>query len=732
MAASLPRFEDILEQVQAYKPDCDEELLRKAYVFSAMAHRGQVRVSGEPYLVHPLEVARILAELRLDEVAIVVGLLHDLLEDTFVSEEELARQFGSTVAGLVRALTKVASLEKSYAAREAAHAESFRRMLLASVEDIRVLLVKLADRLHNMRTLHYLDESKRRRIAQETLEIYAPLAHRLGMGKIKAELEDLAFVHLFPEEAERLRQVLEARRKKAEGAIQAIRQELERLLVENGIKGEVRFRIKHLYSVWRKLGLQNIPLEQLYDFLAFRVVVETTKTNLSEKERDNEERALCYTVLGLVHQRWQVVPGRFKDYIAVPKSNNYKSLHTCLWTEDGIPFEVQIRSRDMDEVAEKGVAAHWLYKEGRKQDADGERLAWLRSLLEGQQQNPRDFLESLKLDLYPEEVFCFTPKGEVVRLPKGATPVDFAYAIHTEVGNHCVGARVNGRQVPLRTVLKNGDMVEIQTSPNQVPRRDWLRFVASGRARSKIRAFLNREEKEKAKLLGRKLLEAEAKRLGLPLSEGLEDLNLKELAGAHGFAREEDLLAAVGWGKLSAREVLAGLIRQAPSEAGLLPGAEKPREAEGKACAVVEVGGDRTFLTYRAGCCKPLPGDPILGYLTRGRGVAIHRRSCSNLQRLLAVPERVVEAQWGPVDGQFAVSVFVRFEDRPGMLADISNLIRKAESNIRSCRLATEEGRGMVSLEVDVKNREHLEKLVASIRRLPGVTQVNAGSALSL
>lgn len=708
---TLPRFDDILEQVQAYKPTCDEGLLRRAYVFSAMAHQGQVRASGEPYLVHPLEVARILAEMRLDEVAIAVGLLHDLLEDTYVTEETLRDQFGDRITNLVKALTKITTLEKSYAARQAAQAESFRRMLLASIEDIRVLLVKLADRLHNMRTLNFLDENKRQRISQETLEIYAPLAHRLGMGRIKAELEDLAFWNLFPEEARRLAEELSARREKASSAIELVRSELEHMLKELSIEGEVRFRIKHLYSIWRKLNVQGISLHELFDFLAFRVVVDNV--------------ANCYAVLGLVHQRWRPVPGRFKDYISVPKSNGYQSLHTSLLGPEGLPFEVQIRTWDMDEVAEKGVAAHWLYKEGRDPGADHPRLAWLRSLVEGQQESPREFLDSLRLNLYPEEVFCFTPKGELVRLPRGATPVDFAYAIHTEVGNTCVGARVNGRLVPLRTVLKTGDIVEIQTSPQQVPRRGWLDFVVTARARTKIKAYLKKGEKDRARVLGRKLLEREARRLGLAVKQGLEGFNLKEAVVQHGFAKEEDLLAAVGFGRLSAREVMAVFAR----EKGELEkiSASKVRPHPGAEGLVVEVMGDRDLLTFRAKCCQPLPGDPIVGYVTRGRGVAIHRRSCPNLRRLSLAPEREVEVRWGSLGGAYPMPLHVFFEDRPGMLAAISQAITSAGSNIRTCHLATEDRCGVVNLEVDVSGRDQLEKVVALIRRVSGVTRVDFG-----
>ena len=506
---TLPRFEDILDFVSAYNPDCDEDLLRRAYVYSAMAHRGQVRVSGEPYLVHPLEVARILAEMHLDEVAIAGGLLHDLLEDTWVSEEELEEQFGGQITGLVKALTKITTMEQLYAAREAAQAENVRRMLLASIADVRVILVKLADRLHNMRTLGHLPEDRRKRIAAETMEIYAPIAHRLGMGRIKAELEDLALAYQHPDEHQRLTEQLGQREELASSMIADIRGAITRVLEENSIDAEVRGRIKHLHSIWTKLRRQGIGLDRVYDFLAFRLVVDTVPH--------------CYAALGLIHQLWRPVPGRIKDYIAMPKANAYQSLHTSVIGPEGQPFEVQIRTPDMDEIAERGIAAHWLYKEGREPSHDAERVSWLRSLVEGQQENPREFLNSLKLNLYPEEVYTFTPKGEVFAFARGATPIDFAYRVHTEVGHHCVGARINGKLVPLRTALQNGDIVEILASPNQVPSRDWIEIAVTGRAQNKIRAWLNRGEKEQAVEAGRRLLERECRKLGISLKHLREE-----------------------------------------------------------------------------------------------------------------------------------------------------------------------------------------------------------------
>ncbi|MGE5237010.1 MAG: RelA/SpoT family protein [Acidobacteriota bacterium] len=714
MSEALPRFEDILEIVQGYKPSCDEELLRRAYVYSAMAHRGQVRLSGEPYLVHPLEVSRILAEMRLDEVAIATGLLHDLLEDTMVTEAELQEQFGDHITSLVRALTKISAMEQSFAARQAAQAETFRRMLLASIEDVRVILVKLADRLHNMRTLGFMkDEGRRRRIAAETLEIYAPIAHRLGMGRIKAELEDLTLAQLHPEEYQALVTQLAQREETAHDLIEEIRESITQVLQDHSIVGEVRGRVKHLHSIWTKLKKQGISVDRVYDFLAFRIVVETVPQ--------------CYAALGLIHQLWRPVPGRIKDYIAMPKPNAYQSLHTSVIGPRGQPFEVQIRTWDMEQIAERGIAAHWIYKEGGSPSQDGERVAWLRGLVEGHQENPRDFLDSLKLNLYPEDVYTFTPKGEVFAFPRGATPIDFAFHVHTEVGNHCVGARINGRLVPLRTVLSNGDIVEILTSPSQVPSRDWLELAVTARAKNKIRGWLNRGEKEQAVEAGRRLLERECRKLGISLKEVQKDHGMAKLASDHGFGKEDDLLAAIGFGKSSPRDILAPFAR---SEVAQQPLPARPRGvAPGD--AVIVVKGQRDLLTYRAQCCNPLPGDDIVGYVTRGKGVAVHAANCPNVRRLLFTSEREVEVEWGGDLGHYPAPLHVTFEDRPGMLASISQAVAAEEANIRSCHLATHDDRlGTADLVVDVRGRDHLERVLAAVRRLAGVTTAEGTTVL--
>lgn len=709
MTDALPRFEDILEIVTSYHPECDEALLRQAYVYSAMAHKGQVRVSGEPYLIHPLEVARTLAEMRLDETAIAAGLLHDLLEDTFVSEAELEAQFGPHITGLVRALTKITTMEKSYAAREAVQAESVRRMLLASIDDVRVILVKLADRLHNMRTLDYLPEPRRRRIAAETMEIYAPIAHRLGMGRMKAELEDLAFRHQHPEEHLELSALLQQREEWARTMIEAVRADIVGILEENSIAGEVRGRIKHLCSIWNKLQRQGIGVDRVYDFLAFRILVETVPQ--------------CYAALGLIHQLWRPVPGRIKDYIAMPKANAYQSLHTSVIGPEGQFFEVQIRTQDMHEIAERGIAAHWLYKEDVGTKVDAERIAWMRGLVEGHQDNPREFLDSLKLNLYPDEVYTFTPKGEVFAFPRGATPIDFAYRVHTQVGSHCVGARVNGRLVPLRTPLQNGDIVDIMTAPNQSPSRDWLEIAATGRAKNKIRGWLNRGEKEEAAEAGRKLFERESRRLALGPRFWQEPGRLERLVSEHGFAREEDLYAAISFGRLTLKDLLAGFAK--PAEApGVAPAPARGRPAGPG--AVIFVKGERDFLTYRAQCCNPLPGDEIVGYITRGKGVAVHAAHCPNVKQLLFTPDREVEVEWGSgEESAYPVPLAVGFEDRPGILAAVSQALSGENINVRSLHMATaEDGLGQADLVIDVKGRDGLNRIVAVLRHIAGVTGV--------
>jgi GTP pyrophosphokinase len=714
----MARFEEILDKIQGYNPQADEDLLRRAYVFSAREHRGQVRRSGEPYLVHPLNVASILAELKADDVSIVVGLLHDVLEDTLTTKESIAKQFGEEVADLVDGLTKISKF--SYVSREEEQAETFRKMILAMVSDLRVVLVKLADRLHNMRTLQWLAEDKRTEIARETMDIYAPIANRLGMGAVKTELEDLAFLNLEPRDYARVQREVDRNLKGSEKSIEEIRGELDRRLRESGLNGEVSGRRKHLYSIWSKMRRQGVDLAQLYDVLAFRVVVSETRD--------------CYAVLGMVHQRWRPVPGRIKDYIAMPKPNFYQSLHTTVMSDTAQPFEVQIRTREMDLIAERGIAAHWKYKEGKLLPRpDDARLQWLRRLVDLQSDvsDPRQFLSSLKVDLYPDEVYTFTPKGEVFAFPRGATAVDFAYRVHTDVGHRCVGARINGRLVPLKTALSSGDIVEILTAPNQTPSRDWLSFVATSRARHKIRQFIHTQEKLQAVELGRRLLERELKKYRKTIKK-LESAGVIEAELAQwGFSKADDLFAALGYGKLAAKSVVERFV---PPEELARPEAGRPESAVSRVVRKIlpfgspdiVVVGHNDLLASLAKCCTPVPGERIVGYITRGRGVSVHSESCPNVRNLLYDPERAIEVAWaGAKRMAYAIELEVVSDDRPGLLADLTQAIAGEGSNIRRIEARTEEGRkGYVSVSLETSDLRHLEKIVAKLKGVTGVREV--------
>jgi GTP pyrophosphokinase len=712
------RFEDILDKVEAYNPQTDQDLLRRAYVFSAREHRGQIRSSGEPYLVHPLNVAAILAEMKADDVSIVVGLLHDVLEDTLTTREAIAQQFGPAVADLVDGLTKISKF--SYVSRVEEQAETFRKMILAMVSDVRVVLVKLADRLHNMRTLQFLPEARQLEISRETMDIYAPIANRLGMGLVKGELEDLAFCYLEPAEYARIQREVEKSLKGSEKTIEQIRGELEKRLKAAGIAGEVTGRRKHTYSIASKIRRRGVDVAQLYDVLAFRIVTQETRD--------------CYAALGLVHQRWRPVPGRIKDYIAMPKPNFYQSLHTTVMSGAAQPFEVQIRTREMDLIAERGIAAHWKYKEGRLlPHADDARFQWLRQLVDWQSDvsDPRQFLSSLKVDLYADEIYTFTPKGEVFAFPRGATAVDFAYRVHTDVGHRCVGARVNGKLVPLRAALASGDIVEILTAPNQTPSRDWLSFVATSRARHKIRHFIQTEEKAQAMELGRRLLDRELKKFKRTLKKlDQQGLLQKELSN-WGFSRPEDLYAAVGYGKLAAKTVLERFI---PAEE--LARAEPPKKETAVTRVVrkilpfgspdIVVVGHNDLLASLAKCCSPVPGEKIIGYITRGRGVSVHSESCPNVKNLLYDPDRQIDVAWaGEKTTTYAIELEVHSEDRPGLLADLTQAIAGEGSNIRRIEARTEEGRrGYVALSLETSDLKHLEKILARLKAVSGVREV--------
>jgi guanosine-3',5'-bis(diphosphate) 3'-pyrophosphohydrolase len=729
------RLNDILQRVASYHPDPDLDIIKKAYVYSAKVHQGQLRKSGEPYLVHPLEVAGILADLKLDEASIVTGLLHDTIEDTLATAEELTELFGPEVAQLVDGVTKLSKFSASATlSQEEKQAENFRKMIIAMAQDIRVILVKLADRTHNMRTLDHMSEEKQARIAQETLDIYAPLANRLGISWIKIELEDLSFRYVKPQEFLNLQEKLDKRKKEREKYIDDTNSLIRTKLEERGLKGDVSGRFKHVYSIYKKIKQQGIEFDQIHDIIAFRILMPTLPS--------------CYEALGLVHQLWKPVPGRFKDFIAIPKPNMYQSLHTTVIGPLSERVEVQIRTPDMHKVAEEGIAAHWAYKEGKVLiSKDDEKFAWLRQLMEWQQdlKDPKEFLETVKVDLFTDEVFVFTPKGDVKSLPRGATPVDFAYAIHSDVGGRCVGAKVNGKIVPLRYKLKNGDMVEVLTTPQAHPSKDWLTFVKTSRAQQRIRNFIKQQQRDKSLQLGRELAERELKRYQVNLNKMMKSGEMKKAAEELGYRVEEDLLVAIGYGKVTPQQLVQRLVPQdkltaeerpaAGSSNGdgggssMLPGLSRMTEMAKRLVgrqsrSGVQIGGVDDVLVRFGRCCNPVPGDPISGFITRGRGVTVHTDKCE--KALATDPERRVDVSWD-VRGDFKRPVTLRVltADRPGLLADISNTFSKKGVNISqaNCR-ATGDDRAVNTFEVTISDLKQLTDLMRTIERLQGVHSV--------
>ena len=716
------RFEDLLERVRSYTSEEEREFLRRAYVFSALEHKGQIRHSGEPYLVHPLEVASILADMRLDPVAIAAGLLHDVVEDTFTTIEKIQEHFGLEVAHVVEGVTKISAIP--FSSSEERQAENFRKMLLAMVDDIRVILVKLADRLHNMRTLEHMSEERRLRTAQETLDIYAPIANRLGMSKIKNELEELSFKFLDRDGYETLSGKVESRRKAAEIEIEELKSTITAKLSEAQVPViRVDGRLKRLYSISHKLKQQRIELDQVYDFVALRIITDSVKD--------------CYAALGIIHQTWSPVPGRIKDFIAMPRPNGYQSLHTSVISERGFPFEVQIRTEEMHRHAEEGIAAHWKYKEGRIGDHRDERyFQWMRQLLEVQQEvrDPHEFIQNLKVDLYPEEVYIFTPKGQVKAFPRGATPIDFAYAIHTDIGHQCVGARVNGKMVPLRTRLRNGDIVEIVTNPGHKPSRDWLNFVVTSRARGKIKHFVQGEERARSVDLGRKLLQKEVRRFDLNPNTLFETDAFKKLSADYGPG--DEIFAEIGYGKVQPRKVLAKLVPQdelkektaetAPASSSVvrrLPGTGEDR---------IKVRGIDDLMVVRARCCNPIRGEAIVGYITRGKGVSVHSAVCPNVTNLLYDPERRIDVEWDsePDASRYIVRLTVQVEDRKGILADVSSKIADINTNITSVEATTDDDKGgRINMAVEIKDVKHLEKVIKLLRGVEGVLDVERSAA---
>ncbi|OFW15772.1 MAG: GTP pyrophosphokinase [Acidobacteria bacterium RIFCSPLOWO2_12_FULL_66_10] len=717
------RFEDLLEKVRAYSPDADVELLRRAYVFSAFEHRGQVRRSGEPYLIHPLAVADFLADMKLDAAAIAAGLLHDVVEDTLTTIERIQELFGPEVAHVVEGVTKISAIP--FSSSEERQAENFRKMLLAMVDDIRVILVKLADRLHNMRTLHHLSEERRIKIAQETRDIYAPIANRLGMSKVKNELEELSFRYLEPQTYEALRARVDAKRRQTEGLIEELKKTVTAKLAEAQVPVlEIDGRIKRLWSISQKLKRQKIELEQVYDFIALRIITESVKD--------------CYAALGIIHQTWSPVPGRIKDFIAMPRPNGYQSLHTSVISEHGMPFEVQIRTIEMHRRAEEGIAAHWKYKEGRVGDQRDERyFQWMRQLLESQQEvrDPQEFIQNLKVELYPEEVYIFTPKGLVKELPRGATPVDFAYSIHTDVGHRCVGARVNGKMVPLRTRLKNGDIVEIVTQAGHRPSRDWLNFVATSRARNKIRQLIHAEENARAIELGRKLFDKEARRYDLNPRTLVDGGELNAVLSDFAVAKADDLFAAIGYGKIQPKQVLVRLVpadqlREKPPEGAV---ASVVRRVLGSGEEKIRVRGFDDLMVFRARCCNPIRGEKIIGYITRGKGVSVHSATCPNVVNLLYDPERRIDVEWdkGDAVARYIVKLTMEVEDRKGLLAAVSAKIAGINTNIKNMEARTEDGRhARIDVTIEISDLKHLEKVIKLLRGVDGVLGVErAGRA---
>ena len=714
------RFERLLAAVREYRPQDDLGLLRRAYDFSARQHETQRRASGEPYLSHPVEVAHLLAEMRLDVTTLCAGLLHDVIEDTGADRLALEEQFGNHVAGLVDGVSKISRLE--FSRSEAAQAENLRKMLLAMVDDVRVILIKLADRLHNMRTLEHLPVGKRRRVAQETLDIYAPIAHRLGMGRIRGELEDLAFSHLEPEQHGRIGRELEKRRSLNHKFLETVRGELAAELEKNGVPAEVEGRIKRRFSIHQKMLRQGIDLDQVYDLLAVRVITDTVRN--------------CYGALGVIHQLWRPVPGRFKDYVAMARSNLYQSLHTSVISPAGQSFEVQIRTDEMHRVAEHGIAAHWSYKEEAEVSSDDQqRIEWLRSLIDWarETEDPSEFLSTLKVDLYPEEVYAFTPKGKVLVLPREATAVDFAYEIHTEVGHQCAGARVNGRLVPLRHRLQNGDIVEILTQERHKPSRDWLGFVRTSRARNKIRQWIRAEQRTQARELGRRLLERDARRFRVELKKVTGE---KWQSAVHEFGcqRVEDIYAGIGFGKFATRTVLSRISREplpdrrAPLRRGPVSGLRRTVERMFRLRdrGVSLEGQD--LLMYRAGCCNPIPGEDVIGYITRGRGIAVHGRNCANVESLLYDVERRIEVEWAQEsEGIYPVRLAIRAVDRPGLLKEISGIISDLECNIRSAEARTDRagGHSVIDLIFTVTGQKKMDRIVTALKRLQGVHDVS-------
>ena len=733
------RIEDVIDTVSANRPGADIDLIRRAYLFSALHHRGQTRASGEPYLVHPLEVAQILAKMRLDEVSVSTGLLHDVVEDTLVDIETIRSYFGDEITVLVDGLTKIANI--SDLSKEKQQAENVRKMVLAMITDVRVVLIKLADRLHNMRTMQYLKPEKRERISQETLDIYAPIAHRLGMGKVRSELEDLAFQNLHPEEYRRLAREVDARRPELEATLERIRSTVSQRLTEAEVPFiEIEGRVKRLYSLWKKLKKQKIRIEQVYDLIAARIITKN-------------DRKYCYLALSVIHDIWTPVPERFKDWIAIPRDNLYQSLHTSVIGERGQPFEVQIRTEEMHRIAEEGVAAHWKYKEkSLGKSEDDENLDELRRTVEKlllplvqdteDHDDSEDFIETLKLDLYPKDVYAFTPMGKVIQLPRGSTPIDFAYAIHSVVGDTCTGAKINGRIVPLRSELQNGDVVEILTTQNSKPSGDWLNHAVTSRARNRIRHWISQEQRTESIEIGRKLLEKEAEKFRISPKKFLNnEAEMKRIGNEYGLSRPDDLFASVGYGKTLPRNVVAKFLGaekfneldpDKQKETKLKSGMKAVKKFIGMSEDAIVVKGVDNLLINRAKCCNPLRGEAIIGYISLDKGIVVHNKRCKNVSQLMINKDRIVEVEWAKNDKDQiqSVQLLATTENRTGMLAGITNAIADIKTGIRDARAnVSKDDIGLIEVTVEVFDKKHLDKVVGAIEHVPGVIAVERVNA---
>ena len=708
------RINDIIDKIQAYHSEANLDIIERAYIYSARVHEGQVRLSGEPYLSHPLEVAGILVEMKLDAISVAAALLHDVIEDTHANPLEVKKMFGPEVLHIVSGVTKLSSL--SFHSSRARQAESLRKMLLAMADDIRVIMIKLADRLHNMRTLEFHKSNKRREIARETLDIYAPIAARLGIYWMKNELEETSFKNVQPDEFNQIQMLVAKSKTEREKNIGTVKSYIEKKMAETNLKCEVLGRNKNYYSIYNKMISQNLPFEEIYDIIAFRIILDSISK--------------CYEALGLIHSMWKPIDHKFKDYIARPKPNMYQSLHTTVIGPFGERIEIQIRTWEMDRVAKSGIAAHWSYKEGKRIDENiSEKFAWIQDLVENQEnfRDPGEFLENVRIDLFPDEVYVFTPRGEIKTLPRGATAVDFAYMIHTEVGNQCTGVKVNGQMISLTYELKTGDIVEVITSKNHHPSKDWLKFVKTVKARSKIRQWIKIQEKERSITLGREMLEKAFRKEKLSFTTLVKTEKMEDVVAHFGFKTADDIIANVGYGKITPLQIVRKFVpRQKPEEGQdsifnkLVDRVVRKKKLKS---GVLVKGADDILIKFGK-CCQPVPGDPIIGYITRGYGVTVHRTNCVNSLRMN--PERQIEVEWSQaIVETYPVKIRIISHDRVGLLADVVGNISKFGANILNAKTETRENKTVDSFfTIGVEDIDHLEKIISAIRKVKLVQDV--------